>query len=172
MSSPQGWELSHNQPNNNHLRKKETWAGSYDRRTILKTVEKQRKTRKPQAEEARVASHLSLKKDKSMRVRNSDYPLCRHTKTDGLQCQSPALTTSAFCYHHQKLRRTRMSTISSGPGLSTRVLHPLRNADSIQQAFAMVFSALAANRIHPKVAGRMLYGLQLAASNLRKASLK
>jgi hypothetical protein len=107
-----------------------------------------------------------------MPVRNSDYPLCRHTKTNGIQCKSPALTTSAFCYHHQKMRRTRMSTISSGPGLSTHVLHPLRHADSIQQAIAMVISGLAANRIHPKIAGQMLYGLRIAASNLRKASLE
>jgi hypothetical protein len=107
-----------------------------------------------------------------MRVRNSDYPLCRHTKTNGLQCQSPALTTSAFCYHHQKLRRTRRSTISSGPGLSTNVLHPLRNADSIRQALAMVLCGLAANRIHPKTAGRMTWLLQQAASDLHKGSLE
>jgi len=65
-----------------------------------------------------------------------------------------------------------MSTISSGPGLSTHVLHPLRNADSIQQALAMVVSALAAGRIHPKPAGRMIYALQLAASEFRKGSLE
>jgi hypothetical protein len=107
-----------------------------------------------------------------MYVRHSDYPLCHHTKTNGLQCKSPALNTSAFCHHHQKVRRTRMSTVSSGPGLSTHVLHPLHNAHSIQQALAMVVSGLVANTIHPKVAGRMLYALQLAASDLRKGSLE
>ena len=107
-----------------------------------------------------------------MPVRQSDYPLCRHTKTDGIKCSSPALTTSAFCHHHQKMRRTRARTISSGPGLSTHVLHPLRNADSIQQALAMVVSALAAGRIHPKPAGQMIYALQIAISNLRKGSLE
>jgi len=107
-----------------------------------------------------------------MHVHNSNYPLCRHIKTNGLLCQSPALTTSAFCYHHQKLRRTSRSTISSGPGLSTHVLHPLRNAESIGQALAMVLSGLAAKRIHPKTAGRMLYALQLAASDLFKGSLE
>ena len=108
-----------------------------------------------------------------MHVRKSEYPLCRHTKTNGLRCKSPALTTSAFCtYHHQKTHRTRRSTISSGPGLSTHVLHPLRNADSIQQAVAMVVSGFATNRIHPKVAGPMLYALQLASSELDKGSLE
>jgi hypothetical protein len=107
-----------------------------------------------------------------MRSRYSEYPLCRHTKTNGLQCKSPALTTSAFCHHHQKARRTRMSTVSSGPGLSTNVLYPLHNARSIQQALGMVLSGLAANTIHPKVAGRMLFALQTASVEARKGSLE
>ena len=93
-------------------------------------------------------------------------PLCGHTKTNGLRCKSPALSTSAFCYHHQKLRRTRPPTIGAGPGLSTHVLHPLRNADSIQQALSMVVCGLAAGRIPHKQAGKMLYALQMAVSNL------
>ena len=96
----------------------------------------------------------------------SECPLCRHTKTDGRRCQSPALATSAFCYFHQKLRRTRTSTIGSGPGLSTNVLHPLRNAHSIQQALAMVLSGVSTGQIHPSQAGKMLYALQLAAKTL------
>ena len=103
-----------------------------------------------------------------MHFHKSDCPQCRHIKTNGLQCKSPALTISAFCYHHQRMRRTRPSTISSGPGLSTNVLHPLHNANSIHQALAMVMSSLASNRIHPKVAGRMLYALQVATTTLDK----
>jgi hypothetical protein len=79
----------------------------------------------------------------------SEYALCRHTKTDGRRCQSPALSTSAFCHFHQKLRRTRPSTIGAGPGLSTHVLHPLRNARSIQQALSMVFNGVLTGQIHP-----------------------
>jgi hypothetical protein len=102
-------------------------------------------------------------------MRSSSYPLCRHTKTDGLLCQSPALLDSAFCRHHQKLHGTHRRTISSGPGLSTNVLHPLRSAESILQALSMVASALAANRIHPKTAGRMLYALQMASKANRNS---
>ena len=94
------------------------------------------------------------------------YPICRHIKTNGRRCQSPALATSAFCYFHQKVRRTRPSTIGAGPGLSTHVLHPLRNARSIQQALAMVLSGISTGQIHPKQAGKMLYALQLAAKTL------
>jgi hypothetical protein len=102
-----------------------------------------------------------------MPKRSSPYPLCRHTKTNGRLCNSPALTGSAFCHFHQKLRRTRRTTLSAGPGLSTNVLHPLHNAQSIQQAIAMVVTGIAANRIHPKTAGKMLYALQMASARLR-----
>jgi hypothetical protein len=94
----------------------------------------------------------------------SEYPLCRHTKTNGRRCQSPALTDSAFCYHHQKLRRTRRTTVSAGPGLSTNVLHPLHNAESIQKALSMVVSGLATGQIHPKHANRMLLAIRMAMS--------
>ena len=98
------------------------------------------------------------------------YPICRHTKTNGRRCGSPALTESAFCYHHQKTRRTRCTTVSSGPGLSTSVLHPLRNANSIQQAIAMVLRGIANGTIHPSKAGKMLFALQTASLNLRTST--
>jgi hypothetical protein len=101
-----------------------------------------------------------------MNANRSQYPICRHTKTNGLRCQSPALASSAFCYHHQKLRRTRMKAISSGPGLSTQVMHPLHNARSIQQALSMVLNGLVTGQIHRKQGGRMLYVLQTAMANL------
>jgi hypothetical protein len=62
-----------------------------------------------------------------------------------------------------------MSTVSAGPGLSTNILHPLHNARSIQQATAMVLNGLASSRIHPKLAGKMLFALQTAATALRQA---
>jgi hypothetical protein len=107
-----------------------------------------------------------------MPSRKSKYPLCRHTKTNGRLCQAAALPTSAFCHFHQKLRRTRMAAISPGPGLSTSVLHPLRNAKSVMQALSMVLSGMASGRIDPKLGGKMIYLLQLAASNLAKSSLE
>jgi hypothetical protein len=102
----------------------------------------------------------------------SAYPLCRHTKTNGLLCQSPALIDSAFCYHHQKLRRTRRRTLGAGPGLSTSVLHPLRDAQTILQAANMVLSGIASNRIHPRTAGKMLRALRIASSQVRATSTK
>ena len=97
--------------------------------------------------------------------RSSEYPLCRHTKTNGRRCQAPALTTSAFCHHHQRIRRGRTS---SGPGHSTSVLYPLRNAESIRQALSMVFAGVATGQIHSRQAGKMIFALQTAAADLRK----
>jgi len=31
------------------------------------------------------------------------YQLCRHIKTNGQRCQSPALLGSAFCYFHSRV---------------------------------------------------------------------
>ena len=100
-----------------------------------------------------------------MASRFSAFPLCRHTKTNGRLCQAPARTTSAYCHHHQKAHRR---TTAAGPGLSTQVLYPLRNAGSIHEAAAMVLNGLAGNRIHPRIAGRMLLALQIASSNRKQ----
>jgi hypothetical protein len=107
-----------------------------------------------------------------MNARKSNFSLCRHTKTNGRLCNAAALPTSAFCHFHQKLRRNRRSTVSTGPGLSTNVLHPLRNAESIQQALSMVLSGLASGQIDTRRGGKMIYLLQLAASDLRRSSLE
>jgi hypothetical protein len=104
-----------------------------------------------------------------MSSRFSEYPLCRHTKTDGHICHSPALIESAYCRHHRKLHRIRRNAISAGPGLSTHVLHDLRNACSIDQALGMVFNGIASGQLHPRKAGRMLYALQMASSRDNKA---
>jgi hypothetical protein len=102
-----------------------------------------------------------------MAKRISAYRLCRHTLANGRLCRSAALGDSAFCHHHRRLHGRGPRTIDAGPGLSTHVLHPLRNAGSIQQALAMVLTALAAGRIDSKRAGRMLYALNIASSQLK-----
>ena len=101
-----------------------------------------------------------------MNTRKSLFPLCRHTKTDGRLCQSPACGASPFCYFHKKLHRTRRApAIDQGLTLSPHVLHPLRNARSVQHALAMVVSGLASGQLRPAQAGKMIYALQLASTN-------
>lgn len=86
--------------------------------------------------------------------RNSEYPICRHTKTNGLLCQSPASGLSAYCHFHKKLGRTRVSNVGSGPALREHVLYPLRDAKSIREALSMVLSGLMSGRIPTAQQGR------------------
>jgi hypothetical protein len=108
-----------------------------------------------------------------MNKRKSLFPLCRHTMTTGRLCQSPACGDSPFCYFHKKLHRTRRtSTIDAGPTLSPHVLYSLRNARSIQHALSMVLSGLSTGQLRPSRAGKMLFALQMATTDLRKTSMK
>lgn len=104
-------------------------------------------------------------------MRTTYIPFCRHTKTNGRICQSPAVSDSAYCYHHQKLRHTGRRTPGVGPGLSGNVLDSLHNARSIHHAIAMVYSGLATGQIPPKRAGRMLFALNVATASLDRTPL-
>jgi len=94
-----------------------------------------------------------------MKARTSEYPLCRHTKTNGLLCKSPASGQSAFCHFHKKLNRTRVSYPGSGSALREYVLYPLRDAQSIRQALSTVLSGLMSGRIPSAQAVKMLFVL-------------
>jgi len=100
-----------------------------------------------------------------MHIKNSGCPLCRHTKSDGLRCKSPALTTSAFCYFHQKNRRARPAPISPAP-FGKRCFRPLQDPQTIQRALSRVVHGIASNRISPARAGKIICALQLAISEL------
>jgi hypothetical protein len=99
-----------------------------------------------------------------MKARTSEYPICRHTKTNGLLCHSPASGPSAYCHFHKKLARTRVSSVGSGPALREHILFPLRDAHSILQALSMVLSGLASGQIPTAQAGKMLFALQIAST--------
>ena len=49
-----------------------------------------------------------------------------------------------------------------------RAVYPLRDAQSIRQALSMVLSGLMSGRIPTAQAGKMLFALQTASSDLRK----
>lgn len=105
-------------------------------------------------------------------MENTCIPLCRHIKTDGRVCRAVALTASAFCRHHQKLHRIGRRTITSGPGFSTHVLHPLRRAATIKDALSMVLHGIATGQIEPRRADLMLRAIQLAFANCGKSHIE
>ena len=100
-----------------------------------------------------------------------DYLLCRHIKTNGLQCQSPALNEETFCFFHNRLharhaafRHTEATRGYLLPGQHIE-LAPLEDRESVQVALSVVINALATGRLDSKRATAILYGLQLASNN-------
>ena len=100
-------------------------------------------------------------------------PLCRHLKTNGTQCQSPALEYSNYCFFHDRLHERHQSyrfSKTTEKGLIPEYdikLHALEDAESIQLAISVVVNALAVGTLRAQRASVILYGLQLASSNLR-----
>jgi hypothetical protein len=99
------------------------------------------------------------------------YPICRHIKTNGLQCQSPALRHTEFCYFHYGLlkrhtgfRHTETTSATLIPGKHIQ-LSPLEDRESVQLAISTVVNALATGQIETQRATAILYGLQLASHN-------
>jgi len=107
--------------------------------------------------------------------------ICRHIKTNGERCGSPALTNHAFCYFHRNLTQRHPKP---APEIPT-IIHPLdptrephiaatqptlnlpalEDRESIQLAASMIVGALARNSLDIKRAGILLYGLQVASAN-------
>ena len=100
------------------------------------------------------------------------YHECRHIFTSGKKCQSPALTDQPFCYFHSNTRKKPTPANQpydpyTDPKEIVLALTPLEDPDAIQLALSEVVLALAANRIDPRRARILIYGLQVASLNHR-----
>lgn len=100
-----------------------------------------------------------------------ELPLCRHIKTNGLQCRAVALAESNFCYFHHRLHARQTNY---RPNDLTRPyfeagrdieLGAIEDRESVQFALSVVINAIATNRIDTRRATALLYGLQLASYN-------
>jgi hypothetical protein len=97
------------------------------------------------------------------------YIECRHIFPSGKKCQSPALTSSDFCYfHHNKRNQKSPSRKSGEPSTLVQLLPQLEDADTILTALSDVIIALAANRIDAHRARILIYGLQVASQHSRR----
>jgi hypothetical protein len=101
------------------------------------------------------------------------YRLCRHIKTNGLQCHSPALDDGHWCYFHHRLhgRHEKYRTTEATRGYLIPGQHielaALEDRESVQVALSVVINALASGNLDIKRATALLYGLQLASNNAR-----
>jgi hypothetical protein len=105
------------------------------------------------------------------------YLLCRHIKTNGIQCQAPSLTDADYCYFHNRLhlRHTAFrhtpdtrDNLVSGQHIQ---LTALEDRESVQVALSLVINALATGKLETKRATALLYGLQLASMNASRLNL-
>lgn len=88
------------------------------------------------------------------------YQACRHIKTNGLRCESPALKGGQFCYYHAKVH-----SIGAEPNLKFGPLQlPVpEDPAAIQLSVARINDAIVNGRIDLKKATGLFYGLQIAA---------
>ena len=98
---------------------------------------------------------------------------CRHIFTDGRRCGSPSLRNEHFCYYHGKTRRTgtrqpQVKTLTDRKNSTFELPSPadLAERSGIQLAIGLILHKIAHNEIDPRRAGLLLYGLQIASSNL------
>jgi hypothetical protein len=93
---------------------------------------------------------------------------CHHINTAGVQCGSPAVSRTKFCYYHHQGRSTSIRYYSEAPYCALEEDLPLfEDAHSIQIAIRQVASLLMNQKIEHKTASLLLYSMQLALMNLR-----
>ena len=108
---------------------------------------------------------------------------CQHIKINGVRCASPAMRGTQLCYFHQRWRSYRPAAgepdpnvkilpNSSGPPPSGYHLPLLEDADSVQVAIFTTLRELRSGAINYRTASLMLYGLQIAAHNLKRTDLQ
>jgi hypothetical protein len=96
------------------------------------------------------------------------FELCRHVKSNGRRCESPALRKQQWCFFHERLHtRHRYIRESKATLPDTPLRIPsLEDPESIQIGISLVVEALATGRIDDKRASVLLRGLQAASRNV------
>jgi hypothetical protein len=96
---------------------------------------------------------------------------CRHIRTTGRRCGSPSLRNEHFCYFHQTTRRppdqAEARAIAAGYPIEPKLhFESFEDRPSVQLCLLEVMNRIASGAIEKKLAGILLYGLQIAANNL------
>jgi hypothetical protein len=102
------------------------------------------------------------------------YALCRHIRTNGTQCEAPALSEAQWCFFHTRLhqRHRRFRPLEAATDSIIRAqpvhLNALEDRESVQVALSVVLNALASGQMESRSATALLYGLQIVSSNLAR----
>ena len=99
------------------------------------------------------------------------YEICRHIKTNGRRCQSPALTDQFWCYFHDRLHFRHRSVLQAKRvAAPAPLLMPvLEDRESVQVAISLVAGAIATGHLDDKRTAALLKILTLANRNVGKA---
>jgi hypothetical protein len=95
------------------------------------------------------------------------FQLCRHIKTNGKRCQSPALGELAYCYYHA---RTHTMALPNYIKFDDLKLPLLEDSASIQVAISKITAAFLSSRIDARRTGLLLYAVQIASQNIDRDS--
>jgi hypothetical protein len=98
-------------------------------------------------------------------------PECRHIKTSGEKCASPALRGQPWCYYHARHREQAAERRTGSAVPLSQALDNLEDRGAIQRAITHVIMALADGRIDRKHAGMLLYGLHALTAALRSTGI-
>jgi hypothetical protein len=94
------------------------------------------------------------------------YKECRHIKTNGLKCESPALRGKPYCYFHTRLHNLARAP---KPAADEPIKLPvLEDSSTIQFALAQVLDGLGSSRLDPRRAGLLLFALQIASQHVQR----
>ena len=98
---------------------------------------------------------------------------CHHVKSNGVRCGSPALREEIYCYFH-RIWRMQPDCIPHRPDPNGALfdLPLLEDANGIQLAIQQVLQALVMNKIDVRRAYTLLFGLQTAASNVKRTNFQ
>jgi hypothetical protein len=103
----------------------------------------------------------------------ASYPIeirrCRHVKTNGTQCGSPALKGKELCFYHDQNQPRAVELYVDGQRyFDASIIMPVfEDAHSIQTVIRQVVQLMLTRRIDRKDAGLLLYALQIASGNLK-----
>ena len=97
---------------------------------------------------------------------------CRHIFTDGHRCGSPCLRGEDLCYYHHTTRKPVVDPQQRRGRRSSFDLPLPEDRSAIQQSIGEVLRRIASNDIDSRRAGLLLYGLQIASTNLPRQASK
>lgn len=105
-------------------------------------------------------------------ITQPDRQRCRHIHADGRRCGSPCLRNEPFCYFHHTSRKPISRPEARRSRRSAFDLPNPEDRTAIQLSIGEILRRIASNDVDPRRAGLLLYGLQIASTNLAQARIQ